>query len=101
MNAVCVGSIVHYVVTDGGGKRCCGAMVTDVADPTDAYRDRDYVGLRAWTDTDEIVRPLPLGGSRYDPGEVSDDAVWSCDGLDHECGTWHHISMLRYSRDGE
>lgn len=90
--SVCVGSIVHLVVAEGG-QRCRAALVTAMADPTDAYRDPDIIGLRAWTDTDTIVLPLPLGGAPHDPGEGRDDT--SCDGLSHSTGTWHHIGMVQ------
>ena len=91
--SVHVGMIVHLVVDDRG-RRCCAALVTAVADPTDAYRNPTILGVRAWTDTDEVVLPLPLGGAQYDPGYQPKGLPWACDGLDHATGTWHHITTL-------
>lgn len=79
-----VGLGVHYV----HGKQCCAAIVTGVARLTDAHRDRYYVGLRAWTDLDEINRPLSFGGVRHDPGTPG-EVPWSCNGRDYEPDTWH------------
>lgn len=68
-----------------------------MAGETDAYRDHTYIGCRAWTDLDEINRPLLLGGSRHDGGRFVDGgAAWACDGKDHDPDTWHPPAAARH-----
>lgn len=91
-----VGSIVHYVshgtpIREDGSRafsqQCRAAIVTEAPPVSDAFRDLHTIGLTAFNPTGMFNHPLPLGGSEHDDG--SGEAEWSCDGLNHEPGTWH------------
>lgn len=110
-----VGDRVHYVswgtpIRDDGTQaytsQCRSATVTEVGGwvteeaqalptaedgtPRRAIRQRwvpDAAGLVVHNPTGLFFHPAATGGCPHDPGSGS--ATWSCDGRDHQGGTWH------------
>lgn len=88
-----VGTAVHYVShgtpirpdgTQAYTSQCRAADITEV----DAEAP-ELVGVLVKNPTGLFFHPLAGGGCEYDAGDPTSSADWSCDGLDHQGGTWH------------
>lgn len=97
--AVC--RMAHYVAaapiradgTQAYPSACRAAVITEVGEaPTAVLRILNpvagtRVGLCVLNPAGLFFHSLQSGGCAYDGG--SGTAEWSCDGVDHEGGTWH------------
>lgn len=110
-----VGRIVHYVshgtpVRPDGSQaftsECRTATISEVGGWTTTLTEGgpkhrvlhqvwnpDVVGLMVSNPTGLFFHPISDGGCRYDEG--SGEASWSCDGRNHEGGTWHWPSAAQ------
>jgi hypothetical protein len=82
-----IGKRVHYV--SYGGPQCRAAIVTQVAEDFD---ESAMVGLCVLNPACASFLPLSADGEgcEIDKGsELGVRASWSCDGYDHQSGTWH------------
>lgn len=81
-----IGKIVHYV--SYGGPQCRASIITQVADD---FAYSAMVGLCVLNPACASFLPLTVDGEGcvIDKGNALHPATWSCDGYDHQCGTWH------------
>lgn len=90
-----IGNRVHYVShgtpiredgTQAYVKQCRAAIITEVADDFD---ESAMVGLCVVNPTGLFFHPLTGSDDDCKGSELGGLAKWSCDGYDHQGGTWH------------